>query len=179
MTIALFRAARVTGLVLVALSAFSTAAGAATPPAGAWPVPGLGSPATVRADAGGISTSSVSAAQCPCNPDLPRATVARARSSQCPCNAGLPDGLSGAPVTTRLRTTGSHEMRSGGGQSGAIPAPAIPPRATSIQRHGAFDWADATVGAGVTVVIGLLVAGTVRVVGRRRWHAELAAASRR
>jgi hypothetical protein len=50
MNIALLKAACTSGLLLVALSAFSPPAGAATAPAGAWPVPGLGSPATVRGD---------------------------------------------------------------------------------------------------------------------------------
>lgn len=59
MNIALLRAACTSGLLLVALSAISPPASAATP-AGAWPVPGLGSPATVRADAGGTSSASVS-----------------------------------------------------------------------------------------------------------------------
>jgi hypothetical protein len=50
MNIALLRAACASGLLLVALSAFSPPAGAATPPAGAWSVPGIGSPTTVRGD---------------------------------------------------------------------------------------------------------------------------------
>ena len=51
MNIALLKAACTSGLLLVALalSASSPPAGAATPPS-AWPVPGLGSPATVRGD---------------------------------------------------------------------------------------------------------------------------------
>jgi hypothetical protein len=92
MNIAPLRAASSTGLVLIALSAFSPPAGAATPTAGAWPVPGLGSPATVRADAGGTSGASASDVQCPCNAGLPLGRVASVLSSECSCNAGCRTG---------------------------------------------------------------------------------------
>jgi hypothetical protein len=81
-------------------------------------------------------------------------------SASCPCNTGLPDGPSGVLVTTGLHATGT-------------PASAIRPAASTT-----FDWADAAVGAGVTAVICLLLASAVGAIGRRRWLAKVAAASR-
>jgi hypothetical protein len=124
MNIALLKAACASGLLLVALSAISPPAGAVTP-AGAWPVPGLGSPATVRAHAGGTASVSSSA-------------------------------------------TYSDPIRSGGFQVGVASAPAI-------QTSGRFDWADASVGAGVTAGIGLFLAGGALMFGRRRVREQLRA----
>ncbi|MDX6628776.1 MAG: hypothetical protein QOH00_1022 [Gaiellales bacterium] len=81
MNIAPLRAARSTGLLLVAVVALSY-------PAAAFARPGH----TVSSRA---SSSSVSFQQCPCNADLPQALAANASSpAECPCNAGLPDGPS-------------------------------------------------------------------------------------
>jgi hypothetical protein len=81
---------------------------------------------------------------------------------------GPPGGL---PAALALRATRTG-ARSGGGQftgrSGGAPAPAIQPREISIQPSETFDWADAGVGAGFTVVLGLLVAGGALVFSRRR-----------
>ena len=134
MNIALLKAACASGLLLVALSALASTTAAMgpsqayqaphqAPPAGAWPVPGLGSPATVRADAGG--TASVSSSP-----------------------------------------TYSDPIRSGGFQLGVASA-------SAIQTSGRFDWADASVGAGVTAGIGLLVAGGAMVFSRRRVREQL------
>ena len=108
MNTALRKAACTSGLLLVALSASSPPAGAATP-AGAWPVPGLGSPATLRGDAG--------------------ASVSDVR---------------------------------------VVPGPATQPSES-------FEWADASVGAGFTAGIGLLVAGGALTFSRRRVREQLPA----
>jgi hypothetical protein len=81
MNIAPLRAARSTGLLLVAVVVLSY-------PASAF----ARSAHTLSSRA---SSSSVSVEQCPCNADLPQAFAAGASSPpECPCNAGLPDGPS-------------------------------------------------------------------------------------
>jgi hypothetical protein len=84
----------------------------------------------------------------------------------------LPDGPSAALATPALRVTYGDAVPSGGGQFadriGVVPGPASQP-------SGTFDWADASVGAGFTVVIGLLVAGGALVFSRRRVREQLRA----
>jgi hypothetical protein len=138
MNIAPLRAARTTGLLLIALSALSS------PAAAMGPAP-VAQPAAV-ATAGGISNSSVSDVQCPCNPDLPVRHAASVSSA----------------------AAYSDPIRSGGFQLGVASAPAI-------QTSGTFDWADASVGAGVTAGIGLFLAGGALMFGRRRVHEQLRA----
>ncbi|MDX6600469.1 MAG: hypothetical protein QOE87_4356 [Gaiellales bacterium] len=86
----------------------------------------------------------------------------------------------------RVAAIGGDEMRSGGGQ---VVAKAGAPgsghhytgdqllQQAAIQPGNVFDWADASVGAGFTVVLGLLVAGGAFVSGRRRVHGQLSAGS--
>jgi hypothetical protein len=166
------RAAGVTGLVLVALSVTASAAATMDPSMQHRSPYGRGT----------ISASTQSSASCPCNTGLPdgpsgalvttglhatgtpasaiRPAASTQSSASCPCNTGLPDGPSGVLVTTGLHATGT-------------PASAIRPAASTT-----FDWADAAVGAGVTAVICLLLASAVGAIGRRRWLAKVAAASR-
>jgi hypothetical protein len=112
------------------------------------------------AGAGGLASASVSDAQCPCNAGLPVRQVASVQLPQCPCNvAGGPPG--GLPAILAL-----HERR-------GVPAQTIQPRATTIPSRGTFDWADASVGAAVTLIVGLLVAGGALLFGRRRVRGQL------
>jgi hypothetical protein len=151
MNVTPLRAVRLAGPLLVALCVLSPAA-AAKGPEQAY----LASPSA----AGGISRSSVSDVQCPCNAGLPVRQVASVQLPQCPCNvAGGPPG--GLPAILAL-----HERR-------GVPAQTIQPRATTIPSRGTFDWADASVGAAVTLIVGLLVAGGALLFGRRRVRGQL------
>jgi hypothetical protein len=76
----------------------------------------------------------------------------------------------------QVAATGSAEMRSGGGQF--VPMTAIQPREISIQPNDTFDWADASVGAGFTFVLGLLVAGGA-LVSSGRMHGKVSAGKAR
>lgn len=116
MNIAQLRTACACGLLLVALSALPSPAGAGVAvstrgrsPGSTWPVPGLGSPATVR---GAV-------------------------------------------------TVGRSDVR-----VAPVPAPAT-------RRSGTFEWADAGVGAGLTVVLGLIGVAGALVLSRRRLQGQM------
>jgi hypothetical protein len=158
MSVTPLRPVGLAGFLLVAPCVLSSAATAKGPEL----ADGASPPAAVE-----TSGSSVSDVQCPCNAGLPRASVGNASSpAGCPCNAGLPDGPAGA--------------RSAGVASGKIvPAGAVRQvrvvHAPVNQPRGTFDWAAASVGAGVTAGIGLLVAGGALLFGRRRVRGQLRA----
>lgn len=176
MTTAPLRAARITGLLLGVLCAGSPAALAMGPPAAYHVAP---APAGVHVAA--IGTPGPADGQCPCNAGLLRREGVGTRVSLCPCNAGMPDAA--AVIGTRTVTVG--ELRSGGGRPQDLSARVRHAQATPVQRAvpasqgGGFDVADASVGAGVAVLLGLVLAGVARMLGRRRWHGELTAGSRR
>ena len=58
------------------------------------------------------------------------------------------------------------------------PAVTTPPNEISIQPSSAFDWTAASVGAGFTVVLILLVGGGTLLFSRRRAHRRIAAGIR-
>jgi hypothetical protein len=116
------------------------------------------------------------------------------RLTECPCSvAGGPPG--GLPALRALRATGSNEVRSGGGQvvaNGGLHGSgrhysghqigqraAIQPRATSSQPSETFDWADASAGAGATIIAALLMAAGALEFSRRRVRGHLTAESNR
>jgi hypothetical protein len=82
---------------------------------------------------------------------------------------------------------GGDEMRSGGGQIVAMSSTpgsghhytghqvAIQPTETSIQPGESFDWADASVGAGIAVMLGVLIGGAAWVSNWRRVRGGLTA----
>jgi hypothetical protein len=158
MNVTPLRAVHLAGLLLVALCALSSAAAAKGPEWAYRASP----PAAV-----GTSSLSGSDGQCPCNAGLPQASVVNASSpAGCPCNAGLPDGPSSA-LSARVPSE-NIVPASAARQVSVVHAPANQPR-------GTFDWAAASVGAGVTAGIGLLVAGGALLFGRRRVRGQLRA----
>ena len=56
---------------------------------------------------------------------------------------------------------------------------AIQVRASASQPSETFDWADASVGAGFTIMVGVIIVGGVLVASRRRGHRQLTAGSSR
>jgi MYXO-CTERM domain-containing protein len=79
----------------------------------------------------------------------------------------------------QVTATSSGEMRSGGNQMAAYGSQlghlAVQPSEVSDHTSSAFNWTDASVGAGVTAVLGLIgVAGALRL-SRRRVHGQIAA----
>jgi hypothetical protein len=157
MTVTPLRPVRLAGFLLVALCILSSATTAKGPELAYGAPP----PAAV-----GTSSSSVSDVQCPCNAGLPRASVVNASPAGCPCNAGLADAPSGAL---------SASVASGN----IVPAGAVRRvrvvHARSTQPRGTFDWAAASVGAGVTAGLGLLVVGGALLFSRRRVRGQLQA----
>jgi hypothetical protein len=151
------RAVHLAGLLLVALCALSSAAAAKGPE---W--------AYRASPPAAVGTSSLNGSDgCPCNAGLPQASVVNASSpAGCPCNAGLPDGPSSA-LTARVPSENIVPARAAR-QVRVVHAPAKQPR-------GTFDWAAASVGAGVTAGIGMLVAGGALLFGRRRVRGQLRA----
>jgi len=162
MNVTPLRVACAIGLLLLILGAMASKASAQGP------VPGPVTPhaTVVSADATGIAVSSASGVQCPCNPDLPRHTAVSARSSLCPCNAGLPDGPAAAIA-----------LHGDTGRGDLVSAPANP--APVVQPSETFDWADAGVGAGATMIAALFAAAGALAFSRRRAHGQLTAESNR
>ena len=115
MTAAPLRARCLASLVLVTVLAIASLAAAAQ----AEPARPSSSPVLSRHN----SVWRVSAVQCPCNPDLPRARhsanlrTARVSAVQCPCNPDLPrqSGVTASPTRTRPGVTTSPTTPSGKG----------------------------------------------------------------
>jgi hypothetical protein len=160
------RAVRLPGILLVALCVLSPAA-VAKGPEQAYR---SSAPTAV-----GTSNLSVAGGQCPCNAGLPQTAIVNAPATAvCPCNAGLP--VPQAAVLSSPQCPCNVAGGPPGGLANMLRTTKVSGvRAQARQPSRTFDWADASVGAGVTAGIGLLILAGASLAGRRRVRGQLPA----
>ena len=100
----------------------------------------------------------------------------RSGGGQVVANGGMPGSghhytghQLGQPAAIQPSASGHHYTGHQIGQRAAI----------QLRASETFDWADASVGAGFAIMVGVLLAGGVSVASRRRVHRQLTARSSR